>query len=205
MDAGRVAGLWPLRWTVRRTACKDDRLRVTYNRGIDNAETDGAPASLARLRFQTPGLALTASVPLRPDRGRESVIHGGKRVLQKMALLASAGALGTLARFAVSAAVQKQWPLPWPLGTLIVNALGCFMAGLAFAASERLWPLHPDARLIVLTGFLGAFTTYSALILETGQLLQHQGWRGALGYLGLQLALGALACGAAWALMKALT
>ena len=69
----------------------------------------------------------------------------------------------------------------------------------------RLWPLHPDARLIVLTGFLGAFTTYSALILETGQLLQNQGWRGALGYLGLQLALGALACGAAWALIRALT
>ena len=88
---------------------------------------------------------------------------------------------------------------------MTVNALGCFMAGLAFAAAERLWPLHPDARLIVLTGFMGAFTTYSALILETGQLLQNQGWRGALGYLGLQLALGALACGAAWALIRALT
>ena len=78
-----------------------------------------------------------------------------------LGLLAGGGAMGTLARVGLSAAVQRWHGGPWPLGTLAANGLGCLLFGLlagAAAASGR-WP--PAVTLALLGGFCGAFTTFS--------------------------------------------
>jgi len=55
----------------------------------------------------------------------------------------------------------------FPWGTLTVNLIGCFLIGLIFALADRVRLLTPDMRLLLITGFLGALTTFSSFSLET--------------------------------------
>jgi len=95
---------------------------------------------------------------------------------QKLLWLAVAGAIGTLSRYALAGFVQRLAGGVFPWGTLAVNGLGCFVFGVILAmAGERL-ALGPELRTIVLVGFLGAFTTFSALISESGLLAMDSEW-----------------------------
>jgi CrcB protein len=99
-------------------------------------------------------------------------------VLKQLILLAGVGALGTLARYGVYLAAQR---LPWenlPVGTLIVNVVGSFLFGVVWPLAEQ-GRLSPQTRLLVLTGFMGAFTTFSTFAFETGQLMRASQWTGA--------------------------
>jgi CrcB protein len=93
--------------------------------------------------------------------------------MRAMLLVALGGALGAVMRYAVSGWVQALSRDPtFPLGTLAVNVLGCFViGGLAWLAGERNL-LAPDTRLLVQVGFLGAFTTFSSFSNETLALLR---------------------------------
>ena len=107
--------------------------------------------------------------------------------------IALAGAAGTLARYGLSAGVQRWTPDHLPYGTLAVNLLGCLLFGLALTLiRERGWVGH-QASLAILVGFLGAFTTFSTYAFESAGALQGPGW--GLGLLNLLLspALGLLA------------
>lgn len=122
-------------------------------------------------------------------------------MLSKLVLLAAAGALGTLARYGLSGLVHRGTAALFPWGTLAVNILGCFLAGLLWTLFESRWPVTSQTRTLVLVGFMGAFTTFSAYILETGAMLQSAQWLPALGNVALQNSLGfaALFIGAALA------
>lgn len=90
-----------------------------------------------------------------------------------LALVAAGGAAGSLARYAVTSTVGTPGDLP--LGTLVVNvagacALGVLLELLALRGSDV--GRRRTARLLLGTGFLGAFTTYSALAVETDGLLR---------------------------------
>ncbi len=90
----------------------------------------------------------------------------------KILLLAVAGAGGTLLRYAISLAVA-QWgrSANFPIATLAVNVLGCVAIGIVAALADSRQMLSPDMRLILTTGLLGGFTTFSAFGLETMTLL----------------------------------
>ena len=64
----------------------------------------------------------------------------------------------------------------FPLGTLIVNVAGSFVMGWLFALFAERMHVAPEVRLIVMTGFLGAFTTFSTFSVETLALLQAGRW-----------------------------
>ena len=82
------------------------------------------------------------------------------------------GILGTLARYGLSVViVQKAGPhFPW--GTFAVNMLGCFLVGFLDILAERKFQAVPQMRLLFVTGFCGAFTTFSAFILESYSLIR---------------------------------
>ena len=93
--------------------------------------------------------------------------------MNKLVWIALGGLVGTLCRYSLSAFVDERSHSSFPYGTLAVNLLGCFIAGLMFPIFERLG-VSPDLRLAVFTGFLGGFTTFSAYGLQTIVLAQGQ-------------------------------
>ena len=78
------------------------------------------------------------------------------------------GAFGSMARYGVGLALPS---IGFPYATLAVNVIGCFAIGLVLPTMERAVALPQDLRLLVVVGFLGGFTTFSAFIIETVGLL----------------------------------
>lgn len=91
--------------------------------------------------------------------------------MKTIALIAVAGALGALARWGLSGVVQRGAGDAFPWGTFAVNVVGCFLFGLVWTAATERDLFSPAARTILLTGFLGAFTTFSTFAFETDRLL----------------------------------
>jgi CrcB protein len=102
--------------------------------------------------------------------------------MTRLLIVALGGAAGSAARYLASGYVQR-WTTPFfPTGTLAVNLIGCFVVGfLAEAAAARAWPLSQNARLFLIVGFCGGFTTFSAFGWETLELVRGDAlWRGVL-------------------------
>ena len=101
-------------------------------------------------------------------------------MFQKLIWLALAGAAGTFARYGLGGLVQKITGTTFPLGTLVVNLSGCLAFGLVWSLAEERNLIHSPARTIILIGFLGAFTTFSSFIFETGGLIRDSQWLAAI-------------------------
>lgn len=116
--------------------------------------------------------------------------------------MASGGAVGSVLRYLVSGVAQGAF-VPaagalagFPAGTLVVNVTGSLLIGLLAGLGEARGLLGPDARLLLVTGLLGGYTTFSAFSLET-LLLLRAGQTALAGLtVGLQVVLGVAA---AWA------
>ena len=112
-----------------------------------------------------------------------------------MFLLGLAGATGAALRFAVAEWATKRWQSTFPLATLLINATGAFALGLLTTAGHGSGALT-QARLLLGTGFLGGYTTFSTLSYDTHSLLRSgqtgAAWLNALGSLALGVAAAAL-------------
>lgn len=97
-------------------------------------------------------------------------------VMSTFFLLGLAGAMGALARYWLSGVVYTFMGRGLPWGTWAVNVLGSFFFGLVWAMSVERGMLSPQARIIILVGFLGAFTTFSTLMFESYGLMQDAAW-----------------------------
>jgi len=84
------------------------------------------------------------------------------------------GFIGAILRFLISGWVQKLSPTLFPLGTLSVNVLGSFIIGFMVLYFESL--VAPHQKALVITGMLGALTTFSTFSLETVTMLQSGLW-----------------------------
>lgn len=109
----------------------------------------------------------------------------------KLVGIAAAGGLGALARYGLALGVQRLAGSGFPVGTFAVNMLGCFAFGLVFGVLERSL-LPPALRPVVLTGFMGAFTTFSTFAFESHALLRSGQVFWAAANLGGQVVLGVL-------------
>lgn len=87
--------------------------------------------------------------------------------------IALGGALGSIARYMVSTWGGQTFVfVKFPIGTLLVNLIGCLLAGILAGWGEKYQLFSNEARLFVFTGLMGGFTTFSAFGLETIQLLR---------------------------------
>ena len=112
--------------------------------------------------------------------------------MQKLLWLGLAGAAGTLARYSITRVIPPAQAGSFPWATLLVNITGCFIAGLVISVSENRFNLGLENKAILLIGFLGAFTTFSALVRESGELLGGAQWAAAVGNLFMHNIFGVL-------------
>lgn len=107
-----------------------------------------------------------------------------------VALVAIGGAFGAAMRYLMSGAMLRQFGDAWPYGTFAINVLGSLLIGLlggwlAFRGEAGL-----QMRLLLVTGVLGGFTTFSAYSIETAALIEKKDYLSAAGY-----SLGSVAAG----------
>lgn len=115
-------------------------------------------------------------------------------------LLISFGAvLGALSRWQLGV-----WLNPlisqFAFGTLMANVLGCFLIGIALGLN-----LQESSKLLLITGFLGSFTTFSAFSAEIGEKLLQEKWLNAVGIFLLHNIVGIMATVIGVILIKSMT
>ena len=93
------------------------------------------------------------------------------------------GFLGAISRFFLSTGVQRFTGTAFPYGTLAVNVVGSFLIGFLFLYFEH--TISPNQKALLITGFLGALTTFSTFSLETVLMLQNQLYMKALANVSL--------------------
>lgn len=110
-------------------------------------------------------------------------------MLLKYVLIFLGSGLGGILRFALSGLAQRITQANFPVGTILVNILGCLAAGFLASAFAVRFELRDELRVALMVGFLGGFTTFSAFSLETLALF-HQGRQG-MGVVNVIVSVGA--------------
>ncbi len=86
------------------------------------------------------------------------------------------GGVGATLRFALAGWIQSRAGADFPWGTFVVNAVGCFAIGVLATLLEERSIVGPTARIGLLVGLLGGFTTFSTFGIETWRLLEASEW-----------------------------
>lgn len=96
--------------------------------------------------------------------------------MNRYLLIAIGAALGANARYLVNVWAANRLGTEFPYGTFIVNVVGSFVLGFLLTLSTGRLQLSPEARLLFAVGFLGSFTTFSSLTVETLNLGREAGF-----------------------------
>lgn len=111
-------------------------------------------------------------------------------------LVAIGGAVGSVARYLMASSIQKSTGFSFPLGTVLVNILGCFLIGLLYVWLVARPDPRNELRVLLMVGVMGGFTTFSSFSLETVTLLMSGSYAGA----AANVAVSVIACLAGTAL-----
>ena len=101
--------------------------------------------------------------------------------------------LGGGSRFLVQQYFAKQFATSFPLGTMVINIVGCFFIGVIFSASQKANIMTNEMRVFLATGFCGGFTTFSSFSLENYTMLRDGQIFNVFAYTGLSVFIGFLA------------
>lgn len=91
--------------------------------------------------------------------------------MKNIVIVAIGGAIGSVFRYGVSILTLKWSNYPYPIATFLVNVIGCFVFGLSAVYIEKLPWSSSLYSLLILTGFCGGFTTFSAFAAENIKLM----------------------------------
>ena len=120
----------------------------------------------------------------------------------KLILAIGAGSfIGGIFRYLLSILVQTKTTTNFPLGTLIVNIIGCFFIGIVFGIFGKGQMSH-EWKLFLATGVIGGFTTFSAFSIETFTLFREGNTGYALLYILASVIIGLLATYIAYLLVN---
>lgn len=86
------------------------------------------------------------------------------------------GFIGAVVRYALGIWIGQRWGRSFPLGTFFINVSGSFLIGLLMPLLTERLIANPQWRLLLVVGFLGAYTTFSTFEYETGALLKDGEW-----------------------------
>lgn len=119
-----------------------------------------------------------------------------------LAAVAFGSAIGGVARYLMTVMAQPRGTT-FPVGTLTVNILGCFLIGVFAQYSLSGDRLSPEMRVLLISGFCGGFTTFSTFSFESLELIQAGAWPRAALYTLASVATGLAAVWAGTAAVRA--
>ena len=114
------------------------------------------------------------------------------------------GFVGAIARYLIDGVVSEATGAAFPWGTLVVNISGAFVIGMLFALVIERAALSPDLRGPLMIGFVGSYTTFSTLALESWRMFEDGAWMAAGANLVGSVLLGVMAVIAGLTLGRAL-
>lgn len=103
------------------------------------------------------------------------------------------GAAGSILRYVTNVITLKYYSASFPLATFIVNVVGCFLAGLIFGLITQETTEAQNLKFLLITGFCGGFTTFSAFALENVRLMNSGNTTTAIIYTLASVAAGLIA------------
>jgi len=86
-------------------------------------------------------------------------------------IVAIGSGLGGALRYGMQLLVYRIYPSIFPFATFSVNIFGCFLIGIFFSLAEKSNVINPEMKLLLITGFCGGFTTFSAFSIDNISLL----------------------------------
>ena len=103
------------------------------------------------------------------------------------------GFVGAVSRYGLALWIGQRWGRSFPLGTFVINVSGSFLIGLLMTLMAERFTVNPQWRLLLVVGFLGAYTTFSTFEYETGALLKDGEWTFAMLNIILSVVVGFIA------------
>lgn len=114
-------------------------------------------------------------------------------MIKNILLVLLGGGIGSVARYLLSYFFAKNDTTQFPWATFIANGIGCLLIGLLYGYIQKNNLQNETLKLLLITGFCGGFTTFSAFSLENIQFIQNQNYNLALIYTLTSIIIGFLA------------
>ena len=124
-------------------------------------------------------------------------------IMQNILIIGIGGFMGAVARYGLSLWISQRWGRSFPLGTFVINVSGSFLIGLLMTLIADRFTMNPQWRLLLVVGFLGAYTTFSTFEYETGAMLKDGEWAFAMLNIVLSVVVGFVALKLGEAIAKA--
>jgi CrcB protein len=111
-------------------------------------------------------------------------------MIKQLLLVGLGGGIGSMLRFLTSVLTAKAGSFSFPVATFVVNVLGCLLIGILIGLSLKYHWVDANVKVLLITGFCGGFTTFSAFSLENLQMYQAGNYISLILYVSASLIIG---------------
>lgn len=123
-------------------------------------------------------------------------------MFKEILIAGCAGFVGTAGRYLIGKWSNGMWHGAFPMGTFLVNLIGCFIIGLFFGLLEHAKVMTPSQNVLLITGFCGGFTTFSSFAYDMWVLGSKGDWVTFGLYLAMSVVFGVLLVWAGRAIIR---
>ena len=116
------------------------------------------------------------------------------QIIYTSLIIGLGGFIGTILRFLLSSSIEKSFATSFPIGTIFVNLIGCFLIGLLSGYFTQKLGDQTQLFFFLTIGVLGGFTTFSAIAMDSQVFIENGEYLKMLTYISVQAILGIALC-----------
>ena len=124
------------------------------------------------------------------------------QIIYTSLIIGFGGFIGTILRFLLSSSIEKSFATSFPIGTILVNLIGCFLIGLLSGYFTQKLGDQTQLFFFLTIGVLGGFTTFSAIAIDSQVFIENGEYLKMLTYISVQAILGIALCLIGYNLIK---